>query len=53
MKFGQQRHCKARGHIPCDDLGWTSTKFLCRSILWFDASCMVPQHEDHNGKDKS
>jgi hypothetical protein len=37
----------------CDNLGWTSTKLLCRSILWFDAFCMVPQHEITMAKTKA
>jgi hypothetical protein len=53
MSFVNEKHCRIKRHIPCANSGWTFAKFLCHSILWFDAFYTPPQHEDQNGKKES
>jgi hypothetical protein len=48
-----EEHCWEKGCTPCDNLGWTFDQLLCCSILWLNASYMLPQHEDHNGERKA
>jgi len=51
--IGQWKTLLRKGYVPCDNLGWTFDQLLRCSILWFNASYTLPQHEDHNGKRKA
>jgi len=42
---------RVKGCTPCGNLGWTTNKVLCHSILWFNIFCMLSQYENRNGKE--
>jgi len=42
-----------KGCTPMWQFGLDFDQFLCCSILWFNASYILPQHEDHNGERKA